>query len=374
MKNNGNDRNLSIQSALRWAVVGALTLAAPVRAADTAKMDPAKSDTSKIDPKATTAKPDKNAIKASQAALQTAVTALLAETKAHLQSAKTPLREKSDYFSENKAPSLLPETIVQALGSTISPDVPSDSYIKWQLLSGAPAKFDDSLAKPAAAAYMKLGKIPLRPGITAADKRQLDPLVKEVKNSDDAVVVTKKLEDLVTPWEARNKPILAYRDELYARLPAIPEALVARLDDGVQRVEAGYPSEAYWQGTSEAITKWLDTNPPVPHLYVMAERVKGVINRGGAKPAQNTGGGTKGMGAAKYGNYPGYGATPGMVQYPPKFYEHVAFDSDKGVNKWRWYDENARQARAEVLSDLLVTIEDAAKTAKTTSTKEMTKK
>ena len=107
----------------------------------------------------------------------------------------------------------------------------------------------------------------------------------------------------------------------------------------------------------------------------MAERVKSVINHGGGRPAPTNGGATggKGMANGKYGNYGNYGAT-GMVQYPPKYYDHVAFDADKGVNKWRWYDENARQARAETLADLLVTVEDAAKSAKTTSTKEMTKK
>src|SRR3954453_17336755 len=66
-----------------------------------------------------------------------AVAALQKEYQAHLKTPKTsPLRGKSDYFKENAAPDLTPDTLLKALETSVSGPYPTDAYVKWQLLSG----------------------------------------------------------------------------------------------------------------------------------------------------------------------------------------------------------------------------------------------
>ena len=315
--------------AMVWALAGGLAVAGAASAVDT-KMDGgkamAKPEATKSDIAKPAAKPDPKATAAAMKAVQTAITSLQKEVAAHQKDAQTPLRDKCNYFTENPSTDLRPEAIVQALGSTISPDAVSDSYIKWQLLSGAPPKFDVETGRTAAVAYMKAAKPLARPGLSAADKRQLDPLLKEVKNVDDSLALTKKLEGLVTAWEERNKPVIAYREELAARLPAGPEALVAHLEDVTQRIEAGYTGEHIMKEATDEITKWIDTNPPAAHLYAMAERVKKVVVKAGGKTTpmenpKNTPGG-KGTTAKGYGNnYPPMNYAGAQVAFPPKYYE-----------------------------------------------------
>lgn len=349
--------NKSAMRILRLVLAGGLTLSGAAYAADAPKADMAKAD-SAAKPAAAAGKPDKNALKAAQTAVQNAIAALQKEYQAHVKDPKTALRDKSNYFTENPSTDILPETIVQALGSTLNPDPVGDSYIKWQLLSGVPGKFDDQLAPLAAAAYSKAAKPPVRPGLSQADKRQLDPLTRDVHTADESVALTKKLSELVDPWEARIKTLVSYRDDLYAKLPMIPEALVGRLDDLKSRVEAGIDSEVLLKSVIGDITSWVATNPPAAHLYVMVERVKTLTKGGGggAKPANNTPGG-KGMG--KYANAGSGGG--GMQQFPPKYYDHVEFDSTS--KQWKWADQGTKLARGTVLTDFLVTLEDSAKTS-----------
>ena len=355
--------------AMAWALVGGLAISGMV-SADT-KMDGgkpmAKPDMAKADAPKPAVKPDPKAMAAAMKAVQTAINSLQKEVIAHQKDPQTPLRDKCNYFTENPSAELLPDAIAQALGSSVSPDPIVDSYIKWQLLSGAPQKFDAESGRTAVGAYMKAPKPLPRPGMSANDKRQLDPVLKDIRTADDSLAMTKKLEVLVTAWEERNKPVIAYRDELYARLPAGPEALVAHLEDVTQRIEAGYIGEHIMKEATDEITKWIDTNPPAAHLYAMADRVKKVIAKAGGKTTameapKNTPG-AKGMIAKNYGNnYPPMNYAGAMVQFPPKYYDHVEFDSKD--NKWKWADTNGRYVRAEVMTDLLNTLEDSAKSAK----------
>ena len=302
------------------------------------------------------AKPDRNGIKAAQAAVQSAIVALQKEVQAHVKDPKIALREKCNYFTENPSPNLLPEAIVQALGSKVSSDPVADSYVKWQLLSGVSGKFDEQLALLAASAYDKAAKPPARPGLLAEEKRQLDAYTKNVHSADDSLVLTKKLAELTEAWEARVKPITAYRDELYAKLPPSPEALVARVDDLKDRTEAGIDGEVMLKATMADIDQWVAKDPPATHLYVMVERVKRLTgDKGGGGKAVP---GAAGRGMNKYGNYAG-GA---MQQFPPKYFEHVEFVDEKPKPAyWKWADVTTKLARGDTLKDFIVTLEDSAK-------------
>jgi hypothetical protein len=345
-----------------WLIVLALAILAPAaRGVDNSTKPAAKPAPAAAD-----------AGKKAMAAVQAAVQSLTKELTAHEKDPKTPLREKSNYFTENPSPDVTPEVLLQAMVSKIRPDATGDSYIKWQLLSGAPGKFDAKLAPTAADALMKAARPLPRPGISADDRRQLDPLLRNVQTNDDAAAINKKLDDLVTAWEEKNKPVLAYRDELYAKLPTGPATLLARLQDGAQRGEAGIDSNIMMKGVVDDIAQWSSHDAPAKDCLTMADQVQSILldrmggmrNRGtGGGGTGNTGGGAyrgKGGGGGRYGGGGGGGYNNAPI--PGKFYDRIEYNAEKKV--WAWHEGTARFSRTEDVNDLITTLEDAAKANK----------
>ena len=356
--------------AIRWMMALGLLAATPSYGADATKI-------SSSPPQA--AKPDKSAIKASSAAVQAAIEALEKELLAHTSDAKTPLRAKCNYFTQNPpgAP-IVPEVIVEAISITYSSDSSNDSYIKWQLLSGAPPTFEPDMAHLASIAYLNSGKPLPRPGLSTAHKKELDLLLRNVKSAEDAKALTEKLGELIPPWQKQNGPVLAYRDELYSRLPQNGEALVARLEDDAQRVEAGYESEKEMKATTDAIEKWIDTNPAASHLQILADQMTGWMNRGKPKVAKSS---PLGKGVTDSSMTPKYvqmGVGNMPPSFPPTYYENVEFVTEPaGVgggygnirvftnfSPWKWVAVSARQIDRQMITDLAVTLEEYAKTAR----------
>ena len=78
--------------------------------------------------------------------VQIASAALLKEYQTVMKDKKGEgLREKCDYFTQNKVEGLTPELILAAIEKPSSPDPRADAYVKWQLLSGVGPKFPDTL-------------------------------------------------------------------------------------------------------------------------------------------------------------------------------------------------------------------------------------
>ena len=382
----------------RWILMLAVGLSTASFAADKAKdmkddakMAAAKGEAAKVD----APKPDKAAVKESMNAVQKAIAELQKEHAAHVADPQgIKLRDKCDYFLEDKSAILL-ETVFQALQSTISPDVAADSYIKWQLLSAAPAKFSGDQVRTVAIIYYSLNKPHLRPGMAAADKAQLDPLAKGVKTAEDAKQLAEKLQGLVDKWEDKNKPVLAYREELNSRLPIGAESLVARLEDVRQRIVAGYPGEHLVAVTAKAIEKWSGSDGlSVQDLTLVTEQVRKFVIAAGGKPAEeaakndptaktaptanskyknNPYAGFAGYGMGKYSKYNNQGmsarADTGSY-FPPKFYNILEIDA-KGV-KFSWKDDQHRY-RSEKLGDLLTNLDDTVHTAAAAATEAASK-
>lgn len=318
--------------------------------------------------------------KASKAALGIAITALQKEILVHANDSKISLRSTSNYFIDHPPErSIVPEVLVETLNTVFSADAPTDSYIKWQLLSGVPSKFKGDLAHEASVAYLNAGKPIPRPGLSMADKKELDAYLKQVRSTEDSVALTQKLTDLIEPWQTRNAPVLAYRDALYGRLPRNGEALVARLEDEAQRVEAGYESRKSMAALIEAIDKWIDTKPPALHLQIVADRVTAWMNRGQPQPIPKVIRGK--IGIAHHPNYkrgkPDNGLPP--RPFPPVYYEQVEYVPDLNFfsqlfrrgravasdeKQWHWSENSAQQVNGESLSDLVVTLEEYAKIAR----------
>ena len=299
---------------------------------------------------------------------------------AHAGDARAPLRIKCNYFIEHPPKNPIhPQAIVNALNETLEMEAAGDSYIKWQLLSAAPARFEPDSAHQAAIAYLNAAKPTARPGAQRGGQEGAQPARPrrhERRRGDGADQKARRPDRPMA--EAKRAGAELPRRALRA-LPPNGEALVARLLDDAQRVEAGYDVDAEMKATTDAIESWIDTKPPAAHLQIVADQVKEWMNRGKppATPAVQRGGQTARRSVGR-----GYNVKHGKADdgepmwFPPTFYDHVEFvavpttvvrgggkDPVPPDFKWQWSSSTARQFDPQVLSDLVVTLEEFAKVA-----------
>ena len=177
--------------------------------------------------------------KAEAAALDAAVVELKKEYAAHQKDPqKAPLRTQCTYFLDHPA-QVSSESLLAAIDQVTGGDPRLVAYVRWQLLSGTPKKFEpeSKLLPRILEAYRRAPQPPPRFGTSAQDQAKLDASLKDVRKEDDAKLST-MLEALARQEAEANRPILAYRDELYARLPTGYDALVAGLRDAAERTAA----------------------------------------------------------------------------------------------------------------------------------------
>lgn len=189
--------------------------------------------------------PDARALAKAEATVIAAAVAVL--KKEHAAHAEDPganrLRAQSTYFVDNPV-QLSESSLLDALERPLGDDPRCAAYVKWQLLSGAPEKFDAKFLPRVLAVYEKAPAPPPRFGSTAAERQRLDVLALKARKEDDAAL-SAKVEERVRQDAEANKPILAYRDALYARLPAGYDALVAGFRDAHERTAAAAGGGAY---------------------------------------------------------------------------------------------------------------------------------
>src|SRR5688572_24135368 len=156
--------------------------------------------------------PDARALaKAEATVIEVAITALRKEYAAHRADPDTArLRTQCNYFIDHPV-QLSPESLLDALERPFPDDPRCTAYVKWQLLSGAPEKFDAQHLPRALSAYEKAPAPPPRFGSTSDDRNKLDLLLLKARKEDDAALTTRVEERVRNDTEA-NKPILAYRD------------------------------------------------------------------------------------------------------------------------------------------------------------------
>ena len=179
-------------------------------------------------------------------ALRTAVTALTKEYEQSLRDPKSAsVRANATYFKDQPPEvELAADAIAQALLAGGGGDPRVVAYVKWQLLSGLPDSIDpdaadgaQSLTRQLIAAYRSAPRPIPRPGISADDQQRLDRLLQGARQSDEPNFI-ETIDRAVNDARRDNTPILAYRDELYRRLPKTPDTFAAALDDLLQRLNA----------------------------------------------------------------------------------------------------------------------------------------
>lgn len=193
---------------------------------------------------APTASNAKALAKAQATVLEAAVKDLKQEYAAHQKDPdESRLRPQSNYFRDHPV-ELSPDSVLDALERPISDDPRLSAYVRWQLLSGAPAKFDEKLLPRVLRLYESAPQPWPRFGVAPVERAQLDALLTKARREDEAPLSV-KLEERFARDSEENKPVLAYRSELYARLPASYESLVAGLRDAHERAAAAAGGGAY---------------------------------------------------------------------------------------------------------------------------------
>ena len=182
--------------------------------------------------------PDPKALaKAEVTLLEAAIAELKKEYTAHLKDPQAArLRPQSSYFIDHPV-RLSSESLLDALERPLGDDPRCVAYVRWQLLSAAPEKLEGTILKRVLAAYEKAPAPLPRFGMSQEEKLKLDILLLKAKKEEDAAI-SAKVDERVRQGAEANKPILAYRDALYARLPEGYESLVAGLRDAHERTVA----------------------------------------------------------------------------------------------------------------------------------------
>jgi hypothetical protein len=184
--------------------------------------------------------------------------------------ANHPLRPGSNYFLDHPATQLTPDVIVQAIGfKTGNPR--QTAYVRWQLLSALPPKLDDATAQALLNAYRSAPLPILRPGMSRQDQLRMDRLAQRAREADEPDI-RRQLEQAITAIEHGNAPILAYRDELYHRLPKDARTFAAALDDLLERCNAAADGKELIKALSKDMRAWMSmTSDPPSVLARLAE-------------------------------------------------------------------------------------------------------
>jgi hypothetical protein len=192
---------------------------------------------------------------AQKAAVDSAVDALRKEVAANQKNPKAALRTQADFFADKKPAVLTPDAVLTALEQPIPGDVRAAAYIRWQLMSVLPEKLDEALVERALAIYRQ-APLPLpRYGLGAADQAVLESALQDARKQDD-VLLNARLQKSVTAVAEKNRPIIAYRDEWYRRLPKGPRVLVFGLLDALERGTVAAGAEDWVPTVIADIENW----------------------------------------------------------------------------------------------------------------------
>jgi hypothetical protein len=202
----------------------------------------------------------------SKANLETAAEKLRAEYVANLRDPRAMLRQQSSYFIEHSA-QLHPGALVTALERVVDKDPKLTAYVRWQLLSGTPkGALDKDLIPRLAELYRKAPVPAARYGLSGADQRKLDQLLASTKK-DEAMRLNDMIDDKIVKDAEANRLIFAYRDALYASLPAGYDRFAGGLRDAFERLGYGWDPKDLMKRIDAEVTQWANSGAAEPKQY-----------------------------------------------------------------------------------------------------------
>lgn len=191
--------------------------------------------------------------------LDQAIVDLKREYAAHVKDPEhDKLRTEAGYFKKG-TPKSPPETVLTVIEKPVPGVPPGDArqaaYIRWQLLSALPEKLDDDHARRLLKIYDRAPLPAPRYGMSKQDRDKLNKVIPAARKEDD-VELTTALEQQVARSALPDRPVLAFRDELYRRLPLGRDKLVAGMTDAKSRLELAADKETLAELLAEDLTKW----------------------------------------------------------------------------------------------------------------------
>jgi hypothetical protein len=191
------------------------------------------------------------------------------------------IRSQSNYFTASDAEDIPQAVLLDAMEKPVSRDPRIASYVGWQLLSAVPDGFDEAQAGRAVAIYRDAPNLLPRPGISEADRAQLDEWVKGATRQN-AYDLSKQLESWVARNEAINRFPLAYRDEWIRKLPVNQASLTARLEDLFERFQAGVERQVMQEALVSDIEAFArDSRAAKRELESLAETIDRMLAESG---------------------------------------------------------------------------------------------
>ena len=230
--------------------------------------------TTVVSSRPTTRRVKVDASEASRAAVRAAVEKLAEEFRDHLTDLREhQLRASCNYFDQSAAAKILPETLIASL-TRHTTDVRENCYINWQLLSALPAKLDTAMATALLTVYRNSPPPIARPGVSREDQPKLDVMFKGKSMADEADV-KHQWEQILDAAAKENAPILAYRDELYHRLPQGFDTFAAAMEDLLARMNAVVDAKSRVKQLVIDVKKWAATESASPQqLSTLANAVR----------------------------------------------------------------------------------------------------
>ncbi|CAN5458456.1 hypothetical protein BH10PLA1_BH10PLA1_20070 [soil metagenome] len=195
------------------------------------------------------------------------------------------LRKKSDYFKSMPEDATV-EDVMSILERGLPGSAGQTAYVKYELLSACPSKFDGQMASRAYRIYISAPTPAMRFGSDRNVKQQLDQMIRSLKeDKDDATLdaINEKVAAARVPIDAMNAVIIGYRDTLYAHLPVNGDTLIARLQDAVIRCQAGISPGTIMTNFGTDVRSWIavDANPSAANAVLSAlqraTEVKGTV-------------------------------------------------------------------------------------------------
>jgi hypothetical protein len=111
-----------------------------------------------------------------------------------------------------------------------------------------------------------------RYGLGAAEQAVLEAALQDARKQDD-VVLNAQLEKSVKAVADRNRPLVAYRDEWYRRLPKVPKAFVVGLVDAYERSTVAAGAEDWVPTVIADIESWASLEASPRQCAAMADVV-----------------------------------------------------------------------------------------------------
>lgn len=270
----------------------ALMVAVAATAASAGVLDGARRQAEKVsgfqDPEPPPARPAPQIppARAAEMAVAEAVKELTQEFAEAAKKKEAPARTTSNYFLEKPSAAVTPESVANALTRRLNRDEEVDAYIKWQLLSAVPGKFEQAQVSMALRAYQSAPRLKSMPFMSEQEVAQIREALKSANTQEKASQIEQRIRSARDAVAPQNTMLLHYRQALYAKMPASLETIRAALQDAYERVNAGIGPREIMTEIDAAVRHWALGGVPAGQLRslgnLLAQLNTAKVNSGAA--------------------------------------------------------------------------------------------